>query len=71
MVIDFPNHPVSHWHYTPPWLFWKPKFRRRHWRWIVDYSGCECVYYWQYSNYPSQERDSGLDLPADEALVAT
>lgn len=66
MRIDFPNHPNSHWQYRPWWLFWRPQFRRRHWRWIVDHRGCECVYYWQYSDYPSIEnspRDQD-DIPS-------
>jgi len=48
MKIDFPDHPVGHWQYTPWWLFWKPRMRRQHWRWTVDDRGCECTFYWQY-----------------------
>lgn len=48
MKIDFPDHPVGPWLDTPWWLFWKPELRCRHWRWIVDNGGCECVYYWMY-----------------------
>lgn len=29
-------------------MFWKPMYRRYHWRWTVDHNGCECSYYWEY-----------------------
>jgi hypothetical protein len=49
MRIDFPAHPVGPWQVTPWWLWlWRPWFRRRHWRWVVDHHGCECTYYWEY-----------------------
>ena len=49
MKIDFPDHIISKWQRTPWWLFWKPGWRRYHWRWTVDWRGCECVYAWQYA----------------------
>jgi hypothetical protein len=49
MQIDFPDHVISDWQRTPWWLFWKPRWRRYHWRWIVDCRGCECVNAWQYA----------------------
>jgi len=39
----------SDWQRTPWWLFWRPTWRRYHWRWTVDWRGCECVYAWQYA----------------------
>jgi hypothetical protein len=49
MKIDFPDHPTGEWKRRPWWLFWKPMYRRRHWRWTVDHQGCECTAYWQYA----------------------
>jgi hypothetical protein len=49
MNIDVPDHPVGEWLPTPRYLFWKPRNRRRHWRWVIDWNGCECTYYWHYS----------------------
>ena len=54
MVIDFPNHRVGAWLYTPLLLRFKGRFRRQHWRWTVDHCGCCCTYYWQYSDHPSE-----------------
>ncbi len=54
MIIDFPEHPVGEWQATPWWLFWRPSMRRRHWQWVVDHRGCECVYIWQYSRWQTR-----------------
>jgi len=46
--IDFPNHQLGPWLIVPVWRFWKGHIRRKHWRWIVDHRGCQCMWYWEY-----------------------
>jgi hypothetical protein len=71
MKLDLPDHPVGLWRRTPPWLFWKPRYRRKHWRWLIDHRGCECIYVWEYRWTCSLRDQMTLDsLDPPEGMVA-